>query len=168
MAFNTEIMTDVEVRDLAINDDDFDEAYFTNYILTTQRKYVRPTLGKDYYNELLTEIEGGSLTPDNTIVVEQFLKPMLAHFVVYECYSRVHVQTSNQGTMVNYTEYSDQGKSFDYSQSRDFYMNKGDMWRKDMNIYINDAQDDDPSKYPLFNECNDQPQLNKKGIIFYD
>ena len=40
MAFDTEIMTDVEVKDLAIHDDHFDEAFFTNYILTSQRKYV--------------------------------------------------------------------------------------------------------------------------------
>jgi len=167
MAFSTEIMTDVEVKELAIHDNNFDEAYFTNYILTSQRKYVRSTLGKDYYNEILDQIENATLTADNTIIVDSFLKPMLAHFVVYECYSRVHTQTSNQGTMNNYTEYSNQSNSFDYSQSRDFYINKGDTWRKDMITYIEEAKDDDSTKYPLFDTCEGQPQLNKKGIQFY-
>lgn len=167
MAFDTEIMTDVEVKDLAIHDDHFDEAFFTNYILTSQRKYVRATLGKDYYNEILDEIENTTLTADNTIIVENFLKPMLAHFVVYECYSKVHTQTTNQGTMNNYTEFSNQGDDFVYSQSRDFYINKGDTWRKDMITYIDEAKDDDSTKYPLFDTCDDQPQLNKKGTIFY-
>lgn len=168
MAFDTEIMTDVEVKDLAIHDEYFDEAYFTNYILTSQRKYVRPTLGKDFYNEILDQIENTTLTPDNTIIVDNFLKPMLAHLVVYECYSKVHTQLTNQGAMSADTEYSKQGSSFDYSQSRDFYINKGDTWRKDMIVYIEDAKDDDSTKYPLFEDCKDQPQLNKKGIIFYD
>ena len=168
MAFDTEIMTDVEVKDLAIHDEYFDEAYFTNYILTSQRKYVRPTLGKDFYNEILDQIENATLTPDNTIIVDNFLKPMLAHFVVYECYSKVHTQITNQGSMNASTEFSEQGNSFDYSQSRDFYINKGDTWRKDMIVYIEDAKDDDSTKYPLFEDCKDQPQLNKKGIIFYD
>jgi len=167
MAFDTEIMTDIEVKDLAIHDDHFDEAYFTNYILTSQRKYVRATLGKDYYNEILDEIENTTLTADNTIIVDNFLKPMLAHFVVYECYSKVHTQTTNQGTMNNYTEFSNQGDNFAYSQSRDFYINKGDTWRKDMINYIDEAKEDDSSKYPLFKECKGQPQLNKKGIQFY-
>ncbi len=168
MAFDTTIMTDVEVKDEAVNDTYFDEAYFTNYILTSQRKYVRPTLGKDWYNEILDQIENTTLTADNQIIVDSFLKPMLAHFVVYECYSKVHTQLTNQGTMQAGTEFSEQSNSFDYSQSRDFYINKGDMWRKDMIVYIEDAKDDDDSKYPLFNVCdNGQPQLNKKGFYFY-
>jgi len=167
MAFDTLIMTDTEVKDLAVNDTYFDESYFTNYILTSQRKYVKPVLGKDWYNEILTQIETASLTADNTVIVESFIKPALAHYVVYEVYSNVHVQLTNQGSMNNDTEFSNQGDSFDYSQSRDFFINKADFWKVDMIDYIKDEQDDDATKYPLYDECKGSPQVNKKGIIFY-
>lgn len=167
MAFNTEIMTDTEVKNLAVNDYGFDESYFTNYILTSQRKYVKPVLGKDYYDEILTQIAAASLTADNTIIVEDFIKPMLAHYVVYEVYSNVHVQLTNQGSMNNDTEFSDQSNSYDYSQSRDFFINKADFWKADMIEYIEEAKDDDSTKFPLFDNCKNPPQVNKKGIIFY-
>ncbi len=167
MAYNTEMMTSTEVSEQAINDTYFDTAYFDKYILTSQRKYVKSVLGVDYYNELLTEIEGDSLTADNTIIVDDFIKPMLAHYIVYEVYSKVHTQLTNQGAMENDTEYSDQAKSFEYSQSRDFYINKADFWKKDMIEYIKEAKDSDSSKFPLYDDCENPPQVNKKGIIFY-
>jgi hypothetical protein len=167
MAYNTEMMTSTEVSEQAINDTYFDTAYFDKYILTSQRKYVKSVLGVDYYNELLTEIEGNSLTADNTIIVDDFIKPMLAHYIVYEVYSKVHTQLTNQGAMENDTEYSDQAKSFEYSQSRDFYINKADFWKKDMIDYIKEAKDSDSSKFPLYDDCENPPQVNKKGIIFY-
>lgn len=167
MAYNTEMMTSTEVSEQAINDTYFDTAYFDKYILTSQRKYVKSVLGVDYYNELLTEIEGNSLTADNTIIVDDFIKPMLAHYIVYEVYSKVHTQLTNQGAMENDTEYSDQAKSFEYSQSRDFYINKADFWKKDMIDYIKEAKDSDSSKFPLYDDCENPPQVNKKGFILY-
>ena len=167
MAYNTEMMTSTEVSSQAINDNYFDTAYFDKYILTSQRKYVKPVLGVKYYDELLTQIAGGTLTVDNTIIVNQFIKPMLAHYVVYEVYSKVHTQLTNQGAMENNTEQSNQASNFEYSQSRDFYINKADFWKKDMIEYIKEAKDDDSTKFPLFDDCETPVQVNKKGIIFY-
>ncbi len=117
MAYNTEMMTPTEVSSQAINDNYFDTAYFDKYILTSQRKYIKPVLGVKYYDELLTQIAGASLTGDNTIIVNQFIKPMLAHYVVYEVYSKIHTQLTNQGAMENNTEQSSQASNFEYSQS---------------------------------------------------
>ena len=167
MAYNTEMMTSTEVSSQAINDSYFDTAYFDKYILTSQRKYVKSVLGVKYYDELLSQIAGASLTGDNTIMLNQFIKPMLAHYIVYEVYSKVHTQLTNQGAMENNTEQSNQARSFEYSQSRDFYINKADFWKKDMIEYIKEAKDSDSTKFPLFNDCDNPPQVNKKGIIFY-
>lgn len=169
MAFNTEIITSTEVRDLSIDDVDFDTAYFDNYILTSQRKYLKGILGKDFYNEILDEVENATLTADNETLLDSFIKPMLAHYIVYEVYPKIHSQLSNQGIMMNDTEFSDQAKSFDYSQSRDFYMNKASFWANDMITYIKEVKEDDDTKYPLFDDCdsNDGKGLNKRGIIFY-
>jgi hypothetical protein len=167
MAYNTEVITAAEVKALAINDTAFDEAYFEDYIIVVQRKYLKPTLGDDYYDEILTEVAGATLTADNTIIVENFIKPMLAHYIVYEVFPKIHTQVTNMGSMENYTEFSRQNKSFEYSQNRDFFISQGDNWRKDMIEYIKDAQDNDATKYPLFDSCVDKVQVNKRGIIFY-
>ena len=74
MAYNTEMMTSTEVSSQAINDSYFDTAYFDKYILTSQRKYVKSVLGVKYYDELLSQIAGASLTGDNTIIVKSVYK----------------------------------------------------------------------------------------------
>tara|TARA_R110000803_G_scaffold111257_1_gene179663 strand:- start:1877 stop:2380 length:504 start_codon:yes stop_codon:yes gene_type:complete len=167
MALDTKIITATEVKDLAIFDKGFDEAYFTNYILTTQRKYIRPVLGADYYDELLTQIETTTVSADNQIILDSFVDKMLAHYVVYVCYSKVHIQLTNQGSMLNDTEFSNQGKSSDYAQSRDFYVSMADDMKVNLIEYIKEAKELDSTKYPLFNECGDIPQVNKRGIILY-
>lgn len=165
MAFNTELITSAEVKTLAIGYASFDQSYFNKYILTTQNEYLRNTISKDYYDELQTQAESSTYTADNSSLVENFIKPMLAHFVVYEVYDKVHTQISNQGPMTNDTEFSDHANSFSYSQSRDFYMTHGEKIREQMIQYIKDVQDDDSSKYPLFDKSKKE-QMNKKGWIF--
>jgi hypothetical protein len=168
MALDTKIITAVQVKSLAVFDLGFDESYFTNYILTTQRKYIKPVLGDDLYDQILTEIDATTISADNAILLDSFINIMLAHYVVYVCYSKVHIQLTNQGSMLNDTEFSNQGKSGDYAQSRDFYISMADDVKVTMIDYIKEAKKADKTKYPLFNDCAEIPQVNKRGIIFYD
>ena len=168
MAYNTEIITAQEVMDYTTLDLGFDIDYFTNYILSTQRKYVRDLLGKDYYDEILTQVEGASLTPDNTIIVDDFLKPMLAHYIIFEVMPAVRTQFVNQGAMINDTEFSDSSSSFDYSGMRNFFSSEGDLWKNQTDQYIKDEKKEDSTKYPLYKSCSETlPQTNKRGFIFY-
>ena len=41
-----------------------------------------------------------------------------------------------------------------------------DINKEDKIINI-EVKDNNSTKYPLFNECADTPQVNKKGLIFY-
>lgn len=168
MALNTEIITDVQVASLAVNDVAFDEAYFTNYILTTQRKYIKPVLGEKFFNEILTQIETATISVDNAVILDSFINSMLAHYVVYVCYSKVHIQVTNQGSMLNDSEFGTQAKSGDYAQSRDFYISLADDIKVTMIDYILEVKKADSTKYPLFKDCGEIPQVNKRGIIFYD
>ena len=79
MALNTEIITDVQVASLAVNDVAFDEAYFTNYILTTQRKYIKPVLGEKFFNEILTQIETSTISADNAVLLDSFINSKIKH-----------------------------------------------------------------------------------------
>jgi hypothetical protein len=168
MAYNTEIITAQEVMDFTTLDLGFDIDYFTNYILSTQRKYVKGLLGKDYYDEILTQVAAASLTADNTIIVDDFLKPMLAHYVIFEVMPAVRTQFVNQGAMSNDTEFSDSASSFDYSGMRNFFSSEGDLWKYQTDDYIKDAKKDDSTKYPLYQNCDDNlPQTNKRGFILY-
>ena len=165
MAFNTELITSAEVKTLAVGYSSFDQSYFDKYIISTQNKYLRNTISKEYYEELQTEKAGSGYSVDNSSLVENFVKPMLAHFVVYEVYDKIHNQISNQGVMRNDTEFSNQGSSFNYSQSRNFYMSQGEELREQMIQYVKDQQDDDSTKFPLFDKSGKE-QMNKRGWIF--
>jgi hypothetical protein len=166
MAFNTELITSTEVKSLAGLFNSFDSSYFNKYIISTQTKYLRNAIGKEYYDELQTEFDSTSgYSVDNSSLVENYVKPMLAHFVVYEVYDKIHNQLTNQGVMNNDTEFSRQGGSFEYSQSKNFYISQGEELREQMIQYIKDERETDSDKYPLFTKAGKQ-QMNKRGWIF--
>mgnify|MGYP003627275073 FL=1 len=57
---------------------------------------------------------------------------------------------------------------FYYAQSRDFYISLADDIKVTMIDYILEVKKADSTKYPLFKDCGEIPQVNKRGIIFYD
>lgn len=156
-------MTSTEVKSLAIVDSKIDTAYFDQYILMCQRKYIRPFLGNDYYEELLTEIAGSSLTSDNNTVLEDYIKPALAHYIVYESLPQLRNSVNKGGVFLNVSETADAASDLGYGQIREDYQGKAEALRCEIDYYIKDAQDDDGTKYPLY--CGKKSQNG--GIIIY-
>jgi len=157
------MMTVAEVKTNAIVDSNIDTAFFDQYILMAQRKYIRGFLGNDYYEELLTQIAASSETSDNSTVIDSYIKPALAHYVVYECLPQLRNQIAKGGVFLNLSDTADAVSDLGYGQIREDYLAKADALREEIDFYIQDAQDDDSSKYPLY--CGTSNQ--NSGIIIY-
>jgi len=164
MATTTEIITTSEVKTLAVVNSNLDTAYIDQYILMTQRKYIRPFLGTDYYDEILDQLDDTStLTADNSTLITSYIKPALAHYVVYESLPQVRNQIAKGGVFNNLSETSDIASGQDYGRLRDDYLIKAETFIKEIDLYIKDQQDVDGTKYPLYCGKNQQ----NGGIIFY-
>ena len=100
MALDTEMITVQEVKDIAIVNSNLDTAYIDQYILYSQRFYIRKFLGNDFYEELLDQIENATLTTDNTNILV-YIKNALAHYIVYESLPQVRNQIAKGGVFNN-------------------------------------------------------------------
>ena len=165
MAHNTEIITSTEVRDAVINSVQFDVALLENRIINYQRKYVRKVLGKDFYDEILTQVEGASLTADNNTLLESYIKPMLAHYIVFEEMPYLRSQIGSLGARNPLDDLSGQADDQDYGLLRRRLSSDADLMKQNLIQYIKDEQEDDSSKYPLFEGCEDSN--NSKYFITY-
>jgi hypothetical protein len=165
MAHNTEIITSTEVRDQVINSVQFDVALLENRIINYQRKYVRKVLGKDFYDEILTQVEGASLTADNNTLLESYIKPMLAHYIVFEEMPYLRSQIGSLGSRNPLDDLSGQADDQDYGLLRRRLSSDADLMKQNLIQYIKDEQEDDSSKYPLFEGCEDSN--NSKYFITY-
>jgi len=163
MSLTQPMMTVAEVKTNAIVDSNIDTAYFDQYILLAQRKYLRKFLGNDYYEELLTQIAASSETSDNATLIDDYIKPALAHYVVYESLPQLRNSVNKGGVFLNLSDTADAVSDFGYGQIREDYLAKADALREEIEYYVNDAQDSDSTKYPDFKGKNSQ----NSGIIIY-
>lgn len=164
MSATTEILTTSEVKSLAIVSAKFDKAYIDQYILLSQRRYLRSYLGVDFYNEILDQLDNTStLTADNLELINNYLKPCLAHYVVYESLPQVRNQISKGGVYNNLSDTGDVASGLDYGRLRDDYLSKAEALKDEISNFIIEQRKTDTNKYPLF--LNNKSQNG--GIIFY-
>ena len=164
MAATTPMITVSEVKTQAVVNSNLDTAYLDQYILMTQRKYIRPFLGTDFYDELLDQLDStATLTSDNQTLIEDYIRPSLAHYIVYEGLPQIRNQIAKGGVYNSLSTTSDISSGQDYGRLRDDYEAKASTLKQEINIFIKDQQEDDSTKYPLY--CGKSSQDN--GIIFY-
>jgi len=166
MALTTELMSATEIIAKAIPNADFDVALLDKRILKAQRRYVRDLISEDFYEELQTQIAGGSLTPDNTTLLDDYIKPMLSYYVIYEALPEIRNNITSSGVMENAHEFAQQSSRFDYASLRNQMLADAEDWRGELIHFIKEEKKDDSSKYPLYNN-NDTNTFNKYGIIPY-
>ena len=164
MAFNTKIVTIADVVTECIPDASFDTEIFTNYILPAQRQYLRELLGEDYYNIILTSVATTTWVTEDETLYDNFIKPMMCWYILYDSMPQVRNHITSQGIMVNDTEFSQQSTREDYGALRNSILATADRWKKDLKQYVDDTQEDDSSAYPDFDDCKDDSN-NKYGFI---
>lgn len=163
MSRTTEMITTTEIKSLAIVDANIDTAYFDQYILMTQRKYIKPFLGVDFYDELTTQIAGASLTTANDTLLDDYIKPALAHYVVYVSLPQLRSQVAKGGVFLNLSDTADAVSDLGYGQIRDDYLAKAETFIDEIDNYIKEYRKTNTNAYPLY--CGKQSQNG--GIILY-
>lgn len=162
MALDTEMITTAEIKEIAIVNSNLDIAYLDQYIIYSQRKYIRAFLGNTFYEELLDEIENATLTTDNTNILV-YIKSALAHYIVYESLPQVRNQIAKGGVFNNLNATSEPATDLSYGNSRSDYLAKAENFREEIDFYIKDVRNDTSTAYPLY--CGKSQQSG--GIILY-
>ena len=162
MARDTKIITTDEVKTIALTDANLDTAYIDQYILYSQRKYIREFLGKEFYEEILDEVENSTLTTANSNVLV-YIKDALAHYVVYESLTQIRTSINKGGVNVNLSATAEPATDLGYGNVRNDYIMKAENFREEVDYYIKQIREDDSTAYPLY--CKDAQQTG--GIIFY-
>lgn len=73
-----------------------------SFIYQTQDFYLRPTLGNDLYNEVITEVTNNSgstsgLTSSTIQTLVDYCQPYVAYMTIYEAFPYLSVKIANNG-----------------------------------------------------------------------
>ena len=165
MAFNTELITSAQVVTECIPDATFDTARLDKFIFSAQLNYVEDAVGETFYETLLSE-KAGTFSAENQLLYDNFLKPMLCWFVLFDALPFIRNHITPKGIMVNDSEFAQQSSKADYAGMRNACEVRAERWKKDMHNYIKDIQDGDSTAFSDYNRGKDKHQ-NKTGFILY-
>lgn len=127
------------------------------YIDRAERMYIRPSVGTDLYNDLLSN---PATTTNAALLI--LIKKALAWFVVYESLPMIYTQVTAQGVMFNAPEFARGGTRNDMAAIRDFAFSTAEFERKEYICYIHEHRSD----YPLYDPQTDI-RTRKGKILMY-
>lgn len=158
-----QLINSTEVLVISSPNSNIDEDYITDdVIILSQRKYIRRQLGDDLYNELISQYDNNTLTDLNKTLLDDYIKPALGYYILFESLADIHIQLGNQGIRINQDGFSNEGSSADYGLYRDAKRTKGEWYLEEMRSYLKDNATD----YPLYDNCEGGRPSNKRFVIY--
>lgn len=160
-----QLITASEVIDKGLMHDNIDTALIKEeFIEVSQEEHIRPILTQTLYDLIVSENNSGSLSAVNNTLLEDYIKPCLAFYVVLDLIPHMAVRTTNKGLMVNSSETSEAASREERLDIMTRYREMGDTMKEKMVRYIEDS--DNLSDYPTYDDGGSEKiTTNLKGGI---
>lgn len=94
------------VRAVCLPNKQFDSNKFEPHIKPAELQYIKPFLGKTFYDSIRAEYLADSIGSANQTIIDNYLKPALCWFTLAKASPFMHINIQNGGFYVNDTEYS--------------------------------------------------------------
>lgn len=141
------ILSEKYIRANSIINNNVDMKLLTPLIITIQDWKLRPLLGSNLYDEIITETTpGGTLTTPNAVLVNEFILPCLNWYLVAECLVSLKFRLMNKGIMESSSDNSSQSSTDDLKFIENRYSSLAESYGNNMTKYIRA----NPTLYPLF------------------
>lgn len=128
-------------------------AEFVPYICIAQELHIEPILGEPLISELKTQIEGNTLTPDNSDLIIK-IAPVLSFYAVYQALPFHWASIVNKGVTIRESENSKGVDIKDIAQLRIWIKGDAEVLAKQLITFLCKCR----SNYPLWrpqNQCCD-------------
>lgn len=155
-----QIITAAECRTMCpeINNE-IEDGVIDSAIKLTQQSVIKPSIGQEFFDEIILQKSGGTYSAANKIIVDDYLKWILSYSVWQYLVVTLSLPLNAAGLRIKISDHSNPAESKDLQYYRDFIQNWIDNTRKTMYRYINDNK----ASYPLYynNKYHDKPKNNQ-------
>ena len=103
---NVLFISEAFVKDNTLLHENIDFKFIRPVIMLSQDIHLQPKLGTTMFNELKTQIIGGTLTTANTTLLNDYIQPMLLYWVQAEAPAAISYKFLNKGLMQQSSENS--------------------------------------------------------------
>lgn len=148
MAQLQRLMLPQEIIEIALIDKDVDVASFPDsFIEIAQEEHIFPVIGDQInaddslYGDIVQQNNDSTLTADNAILLNDYIKNALAFYVKYEIIEDISVRLTAQGLQENFTEFGRQVTSASRADLSAKVLNHANTYRDKMVRFLEDNLD---------------------------
>jgi hypothetical protein len=105
-------------------------------IKEVQNIYILPLLGTALYNELVTQVSGNSVTPDNTTLLQSYVQPTMIKYCVYESMLDLSFKFQNKNVATKSSEFSQQASLNDIRYLMDKAINRAQYYAERVTLFL--------------------------------
>ncbi len=154
-----------EVRSICLSKKTYDVSKFGPYIEVAEQKFIMPFLGAALYNEIRTQYKADDLSTLNATLVNDYLKPALAWFVLHLALPFIQMDITSSGIQINNSEFASSGTDKQRADLVNSTENIAQTFLDKAKYYLEEVAGD--NDYPLYS-CSDNIDNNTTitgGII---
>lgn len=153
-----------ELKILTTLSTNVDSHLIAPYFKQSEDLYIRPLLGIPLFDTLKAKIANNTLDVIETKLIEDWLKPCCAHFLLYQVFPFIHEKIMNKGIVNKTSEQSTPVAETTIRALRAEIQNTADFYKKGVYDYIVANKDNFPDFYDV--ECNSR--LEPISAISFD
>ncbi len=139
------------VKDNTLLHENIDFKFLRPVIILCQDIHLQPKLGSTLYDQLKTQIIGGSLTVANTTLLNDYIQPMLLYWVQAEAPSAISYKFLNKGLMQQSSENSSAASLDEINFISQKYKDKAEWYTERLVAYLLENDSD----YPAYQNPDD-------------
>ena len=144
------------IKDNSILDENVDQRLMVDALWTSQREYIKPILGTDLYDDIISKAAAGTLAGDDLILVNTYIAPCLLKYLVFEMTPILAYKYRNKG-VVQQTSENSQATSFDdLTHLLNRWRDKAEMFAQDIVAYLCANS----SLFPLYSTNSDSDDIH--------
>lgn len=127
-------------------DDNVDMKKILPTIWMCQIQYIQNLLGTQLYNELISEVEAGSISANNLILIDDYIADCLTYWCMYELQIPLLFNFRNKSTATNNSDYSNPISTKELSRIENRFKDKAEFFSVRVSKYLCANTD----LYPLY------------------
>lgn len=165
----TNLITVDDVRLYCLGKAKFDTARFEPFLESAELDYIKPFLGVDFYDDIQTQYLSDTLSVDNALLVNSYLKRATAWHVLAKALPFLNIDITNSGLQRNNSEFSTSGTKEERADLVNASLANGQLFLQKAKDFLEKTQKADTTKYPLYSAItNIENNTNIIGGIILD
>ena len=136
MATIGRFISPAKIKEEAYVDENVDDKYLSNTILFCQELYTKEILGTALYDQIKGQIEGSTLSANNTTLLNSYVQPALKWWVLYEAMDMLNVKITNKAIVKKKSENSDSVSLEEILHLKEKFRNLAERWDEKTRLYL--------------------------------